>query len=164
MAAQAVEPHLDGAGADPVAVADQPRLARHRSRRVGDADADRAAEIGPVGAFVEVDQQGECVAGAAVFAQLAAHGLRGLGRHAVDAELARIAGHHTTAEHLFRAGQGRHARRQMSAAEHLRRRKRVTALEQGFEHHAFQRLVVLGDDEVAEPLPHLRLDRRQPRY
>ena len=40
----------------------------------------------------------------------------------------------------------------------------MAALEQGRQHHAFQRLVVLGDDEVAEPLAHLRLDRRQARY
>lgn len=39
MATQAVQPHLDGAGADPVAIADQPCLARHRARYVGDADA-----------------------------------------------------------------------------------------------------------------------------
>src|SRR5215217_7180593 len=55
MAAQAVQPHLDGAGADPVAVADQARLARNGAARIGDADADRAAEIGPLRPFVEID-------------------------------------------------------------------------------------------------------------
>ena len=76
MAAQAVQPQLDGAGADPVAAADQARLTRDRASGVGDADADRAAEVGPVGALVELDQQGQRMAGAALVAQLAADRLR----------------------------------------------------------------------------------------
>src|SRR3954447_16988710 len=55
MAAQAIQSHLDGAGADPVAVADQARLARDGAGRVGNADADRPAEIGPIVALVEID-------------------------------------------------------------------------------------------------------------
>src|SRR4029453_7756517 len=164
MATQAIQPHLDRAGADPVAVADQARLARDGAVRVGDADAHRAAEIGPLRAFVEIDQQGQRMAGAAVVAQLAPDRLRRLGRHAVDAELARIARDEPLAEHLLGAGRGGQARCHMAAAEHLRRGQRMAALEQGGQHHAFQRLVVLGDDEVAQPLAHLRLDRRQARY
>src|SRR5262245_1816170 len=57
VAAQAVQPHLDGACTHPVAASDQPCLARHRRLGIGDADADRSTEIGPVGALVEIDQE-----------------------------------------------------------------------------------------------------------
>ena len=62
--------------------------------------------------------------------ELAARPIGRLGRHAVDAELARIARHDALAEHALGAGQRRHARREMAAAEHLRRRQRMAALEQ----------------------------------
>ena len=46
VAAQAVEAELDGAGAHPLATADQAGLARHHGVGVGDADGDGATEIG----------------------------------------------------------------------------------------------------------------------
>src|SRR5262249_36522966 len=65
VAAQAVEPQLDRARAHPVAAADQAGLARHGGLAVGDADADRAAEVGSVAdpVIVELDQQGKRMAG-----------------------------------------------------------------------------------------------------
>src|SRR5260370_19921813 len=152
MAAQAVQPELDRAGAHPVAAADQARLARDRGLGVGDADTNRAAEVGTVGAFVELDQQGQCMAGAAFLPKSPAHRFGGFRRHAVDAELAGIARHDAAPECALGAGERRQAGREMAAAEHLRRRQRVAALQQAGEDHAFQRLVVLGDDEVAQPL------------
>src|SRR5262245_15570390 len=103
--AQAIQPHLDGAGADPVAVADQARLAGNGASAVGDTDADRSAELGSFGAVVEVDQQGERVTGAAFVSQLATDRLRGLRRDAVDAEFPRIARDDALAEDLLGAGQ-----------------------------------------------------------
>src|SRR5207302_8681099 len=55
-AAQAVEAEFDGAEAHPFAAAEDARAAGFGLPLAGDADADRAAEIDPVGAVVEVGQ------------------------------------------------------------------------------------------------------------
>src|SRR5260370_20095669 len=90
MAAQAVQPELDRTGAHPVAAAYKARLARDRGLGVGDADTNRAAEVGPVGACVELDQQGQCMAGAAFFPKAPAHRFGGFCRRAVDGNTARM--------------------------------------------------------------------------
>ncbi|HTE36947.1 MAG TPA: hypothetical protein VK630_10415, partial [Reyranella sp.] len=84
----------------------------------------------------------------------AALGPQCLGRHA--------ARDHALAEHALGADQRRDAGGDIAAGVILADRERERAGAQLRQDHAFQRLVVLGDDEVAQPLAHLRLDRRQP--
>src|SRR5260370_35884575 len=93
MAAQAVQPELDPTGAHPVAAAYKARLARDRGLGVGDADTNRAARVGPVGACVELDQQGQCMAGAAFFQKVPAHRFGGFCRYPLVTKLDRIAPH-----------------------------------------------------------------------
>src|SRR5260370_31295853 len=56
VAAQAVEAHLDGAEADPVAAAEDTRSSRDDGMRGRDRDVDRGAEIDAGGALVALDQ------------------------------------------------------------------------------------------------------------
>src|SRR5262249_9735850 len=85
-----------------------------------------------------------------------------LGRRAFDAKWGGSAPQKPAREGTRGAAGGREPRREMPAGEHLRGRERVAAVEQVGEDHAFQRLLVLGDDEVAQPLAHLGLDRLEP--
>src|SRR5690348_6921217 len=70
MAAQAIESELRRADAHPVAAAHQSRAARDRTARIDDADEDRGAEIGPVGALVELHQHRQRMARPALLPQL----------------------------------------------------------------------------------------------
>ena len=152
-----------------------PRMRERRNRphpRVGDGDPDRAAEIDPVGAVVEIDQHRQRMRGAALrarrprdrFGRL----LRDLDRrvHAVQPRRPRA----PARGRARRCRGGTRARRPgsgaMRAAIWPPVKVSTTASEpprsrQRRQHHAFQRLVVLGQDEIAEPLAHLGLHRRE---
>ena len=149
------------------------RLRREATSSSGrDREADRPAELDPVRALVEVDQDGQRMRRAGV----PSRGLRhGLGRLARD--LARRAGapvrptaaqtspssRDTTPRRndLLRPRQMADARGDLPARERLDDRQRRPAVRQLREHDALERLVVLRQDEVAEALAHLLLDRRE---
>ena len=75
---------------------------------VGDADAHRAAHVGPLGAVVHLDQQGERVAGAAL-------GTKGFGRR----QLVQVEAHHSMPENAAGVGAGRQARREHAGGDAL---------------------------------------------
>ncbi len=145
----------------PVAAADQAGLARDRAVRVGEADADRAAHVGPVGAFVELEQQHQRMAGAARRAQAAWQ---------TDAAASGVTAGRRPARLRSRAMVPRRKARSAPASG-ARRAARwppvtVSAMasvkplsQQLAQDDAFDGLLILGDDEVAEPLAHLGLGR-----
>ena len=132
---------------------------------------DAAAEIDAVGAVIDLDQHRERVAGASLlahglrhpFGRLAAHFARY--QRAVEAEgggeLGRVAGDEAAAEHLLGARQMGDAGGDLAGGEGLDHRQRTLAGGECREHDAFERLVVLAEDEVAEPLAHLGLHRSE---
>ena len=160
VAAQAIEPEFGRADAHPVAAAQHPRLPRNRAEHIGDADADRAAEIRPVGAVVELDQHGERVTGAARRPQVGGRSRRSLGRDAGR----QIARDHAALEHRLGSGQRCDPGGDVAARVGLRHCKRMSAFAQPGENHTLERLLVLGDDEIAETAAHFGLDRREPRH
>ena len=167
-APQAVQPHLDRAEPHPVAPAQTMRARRERHRRPGrDADPDRAAEIDPVGAVVELDQHRQRVRCAAASARGPRHRL---GRFLVSGplsarrpteavQLRRIARHDAAAEHVSAPGSGARRAAIWPPVKVSTTASVAPARRQRRQHDAFQRLVVLGEDEIAEPLAHLRLHR-----
>src|SRR3989442_12630791 len=86
MTAQAVQPHLDGAQAYPLATADDAAAPRGDLRLGRDGQTDGAAELDPVRTVVDVDQDRQRMGGAGVTPGRASHGLR-----RVASELARDA-------------------------------------------------------------------------
>src|SRR3989440_8438279 len=167
--AKAVERHLDRAQANPLAAADDAAAPRRGVAQCGDGQADGAAKLDAVGALVEIDQHGQRVGGAGVLPRRTRDGF---GRLACDlagggveadggADLAEVAGKDPAAEHLLGARQVGEARSDLAAREHLDDRQRRLSPGQLREHHALERLVVLGQDEVAQPLADLLLDRSQ---
>src|SRR5262245_949221 len=113
LAAQAVEPHLGGAQADPLASAENaasPRLGPARGR---DGQADGAAEVDPVRAVVEIDQYGQRMGGTGLPARRLCHRLGRLAgqlarrRRAVEADprvdLAEVARDDAAPDDLLRA-------------------------------------------------------------
>src|SRR5712691_11729066 len=62
---------------------------------------------------------------------------------------------------MLGAGQRRDTLRYAAAGEHLNDRQRAILRAQLLQDHAFERVVVLGQDEIAEPLPDLGDDRRE---
>src|SRR5262249_15500224 len=169
LAAEAVEAEFDSAEADPLPTAEDARAARHGLLLGGDADADRAAKIDPVGAVVEIDQDGERVTGAGLPARRFGDDLGGLAadlgpvvrqtEHVGD--LADVAGDKTAAEDALGAWHGRDARRDLAAGEHFDDGERAALAAQRVEDDAFERVVVLGEDKIAEPLADLGNDRNQ---
>ena len=159
MTTEAVQSHLDRASADPVAVADQARLARHGADWLA-MPMLTVPPVGPLWALVEIDQQGQRMAGAAVLAQLAAD------RWAASADTpltpsspgSRVT---TPARNTFSAPGSVAIRAERCPPLNISAVASVWPRSPGPQHHAFQRLVVLGNDEVAEALPHFRLDRRR---
>src|SRR6267142_5158228 len=171
LAAQAVEPHLGGAQADPLAPAENaatPGLGAVRGR---DGQADGATEVDPVRAVVEIDQHRQRVRGAGPASRRLRHRLGRLARQlarrgpAVEADarvdLAEVAGDDAAPDELLGAGDRGEARHDVSAGERLDDRQRALTLRQLGQDDALQRLLVLGHDEVAHALAHLGLDRRQ---
>src|SRR5271169_2060224 len=132
---------------------------------------DAAAEIDAVGAVIDFDQYRKRVAGTSFLA----HGLRHLfGRlatqfaryqPAVEAEgggeLRRVAGDEAAAEYLLGAGKMGDAGGDLAGGEGFDDRQRTLTGRESRQHDAFERLIVLAEDEVAEPPSHLRLDRRE---
>src|SRR5437870_1634532 len=168
IAPQAVQAHLDGAQADPLAAAQDARAPRGGLRLGGDGQADGAAELDAVRALVQVDEHGQRMRGAALLPGRPRDLLRRLLRDLVlqrsarqadgRAQLDQIAGHEATAEDALRSRQVGDARGDLPAREGLHDGERGLATRELGQNDAFERLVVLGQDEVAEPLADLLLD------
>src|SRR5579872_5156335 len=169
-AAQTVEAQFDRAEAHPFAPAENARATGFAAIRGGDADADRAAEIDPVVAVFEIDQHRQRVARAAFapdsardrFGRLLGD-LQRLGASEADriVNLREIARDDATPQHILGAGQRHDACRNLAAGEGLDQRQRALRAGQRLEDHAFERVVILGEDEIAEPLSNLGDDRRE---
>src|SRR5262245_30961939 len=140
LAAQAVEAHLGGAQADPLAPAENTAAPRLGPIRGGDGQADGAAEVDPVGAVVQIDQHCQRVGRA----RPAARGLRDrLGRlarqlarrgRAVDADarvdLAEVARDDAAPDDLLRAEDRCEPGGDVAAGERLDDRERALTLRQ----------------------------------
>src|SRR5438445_632460 len=165
VAPQAIERHLDGAEAHPFTPAHDAAAARGDVGLGRDRQADRAAELDAIGAVVEVHERAQHVGGAGRAARGLGDGLgrlpRDLGGRGVEpdggGDLGEVAGHDPAAKRLLGAGQVGHPGGDLTAGERLDDAQRGLAARQLGEDHALQRLVVLGQDEVAEPLAHLGL-------
>jgi len=161
--------HLDGAEADHSRPRGCGRGAWRCRSSVRDRQADGAAEIDAVGAVVEVDQHGERMAGAGFLAHRARHLGGDLGVSGALASPSR-----SRAVRIWPRSRATMPRRNtvsapemggaggdLAAGEILHHRQRSSDLLQRRQDHALEGLVVLRQDEVADALAHLGLDRRQ---
>src|SRR6266545_4859326 len=169
MAAQAVEPHLAGTQAHPLAPAENATAPGIGPLGGRDRQVDGTAEVDPVGAVVEIDQHRQRVAGAGVaprrlrhrFRRLAGQLARRRGPLEADAgeDLGEVAGPDAAAEDLLRARERHEAGGDLSAGERLDDRQRALTVRELRQNDALQRLIVLGQDEVAEAPAHFALYR-----
>src|SRR5438132_288592 len=167
--AQAVEPHLDRAEAHPLAAAQDAAAPRGGLRLRRDRQSDGPAEVDPVGAFVEVDQDRQRVRDARLTARRVRHRLGRLARELAHrsgavkpdgrAHLAEVAGDGAAAKDLLRAREVGEARGDRSTRERLDDRERGPTTRELPQDDALQRRIVLTENEVAEPLARFALDR-----
>ena len=85
----------------------------------------------------------------------------GVGQPQRVPQFGQIARDDAAAKHGLGARQRRDAGGDLAAGEGLDNRQRAAAVAQRLQDHAFERVVVLGHDEIAEPLPHLGDDRAE---
>ena len=169
MAAEAVQGEFDGAKADPFPAAEDSGGAGDGSGGAGDGDLDEATEVAPVRAFIDVDEDGEGVAGAGLAGEVFGGGGGDIGVVSVlvgeageaggAEEFLTITGGDAAAHDVPAALVGDQAGGDDAGGEGFRHRERAAFLHQGGEHHAFEGLVVLGDNEVADAALHFGLHR-----
>src|SRR2546430_15350501 len=153
----------------PFAAADDTAAPRRHVTVGGDGQADAAAELDPVQPLVEIDQHRQRVGGPRLAPRRPRDDLGGLAcdparrRGAVEtdrrADLAQLTRHDAAAKDLLGARQVGDARGDLTPGERLHDRERALAGRERAEDDALQRVIVLGQDEVAEPLAHFPLDR-----
>ena len=78
-----------------------------------------------------------------------------------QAQLVQITRHHAATEDLLRPRERGDARGDRTAGERFRVASVACRRAQRVQDHALEFLIVLGQDEVAEPLAHFLLDRRE---
>src|SRR5262249_51683858 len=169
MTAQAIEAHLDRAQAHPVSSTDDAAAPRGDVAIGGDGQTDGPAELDPVRAVVEIDQDRQRMRRPRLPPRRARHDLRRFAgdltrsRRGVEADrrayLGEFARHEAAANDLLAAREVGDARGDLAARECLHGGERAVPRRQRAQDNALQRLLVFGQDEVAEPLPHFALDR-----
>src|SRR6266481_2832552 len=167
VAAEAVQPHLDRPQSHPLAPADDAAAAGRDVLVGGDRQADGAAELDAVGALAVNDQDGQRVGRGRLAAERLRDRLGGPGRDLArgwralepgrSAHLVQIAGHDAAAEDLLRPGEVGGAGGDLPSREGLHYRPRAPPAAQLAQDDTLERLIVLSEDEVAEPGSHLAL-------